>query len=104
MQENLEKAARKKNIKTCKNGHQFYKSSDCPTCPFCENERKPKDGFLALLSAPDRRALENKGISTLAQLSTFSKKEILQLHGIGPSSIPVLQNALKETGLSFKTS
>ena len=104
VQENLEKAARKKNIKTCKNGHQFYKSSDCPTCPFCENERKPKDGFLALLSAPARRALENKGISTLAQLSTFSEKEILQLHGIGPSSIPVLQNAMKETGLSFKTS
>ena len=104
VQENLEKAASKKVVKTCKNGHQFYKTSDCPTCPICENERKPKEGFLALLSAPARRALENKGLTTLTQLSTFSEKEILQLHGIGPSSIPILQKALKEKRLSFKNS
>ena len=92
----------KKQLRTCSKGHKFYKSSDCPTCPICEQERKPKDSFLSLLVAPARRALENKEITTLQQLSNFSEDEILQLHGIGPSTIPKLNKALKENGLSFK--
>lgn len=89
-------------LRTCPQGHQYYKSSDCPTCPVCENERKPKNGFLTLLAAPARRALENKGICTLEQLATYSKKEILALHGMGPSTIPKLQKALQEEGLALK--
>jgi hypothetical protein len=37
-----------------------------------------------------------------AQLALSAKKEILELHGMGPASIPALKNALKEKGLSFK--
>ncbi len=92
----------KKTLKVCKNGHHYYKSSDCPTCPICEQNRKPKDGFLSILAAPARRALENKGINTLEQLSKYSEEEILQLHGMGKSSIPKLKNALHEKGLEFK--
>lgn len=91
-----------KILKTCKNGHTFYKSSDCPTCPICEKENTPKEVFLSLLSAPARRALENKGITTLKQLSQFSEQELLQLHGFGKSSLPKLQAALAEKGLTFK--
>lgn len=87
--------------KTCKKGHQFFKNSDCPTCPICESERKPKDGFLALLAAPARRALENNGIKTLEQLSKHSEKEILNFHGIGPGSLPKLKQILKDNGLFF---
>ena len=92
----------KKNLRTCPNGHQYYKSSDCRTCPVCEAERKPKEGFLALLGAPARRALENHGITTLKQLSKFSENEILELHGMGKTTIPKLITALKAEGLSFK--
>lgn len=92
------------NLRTCSKGHRYYKSSDCPTCPICEQERKPKDGFLAVLSAPARRALENKGITTLKQLSKYSKEGILALHGIGPSSIPKLDKALEAKGLTFRKS
>lgn len=90
------------SLKTCTEGHQYYKTSDCPTCPICEKERKPKDGFLSLLSAPARRALENKGIKTLRQLSKFSEEEILNLHGMGPASIPKLRSALQGERLSFR--
>lgn len=90
-------------VRICENGHQFYKSSDCPTCPQCEQERKPDTGFLSLLAAPARRALENNGITTLKQLSEFTEKEILQFHGMGKSSIPKLKQALKEGQLAFKT-
>lgn len=90
-----------KNLRTCENGHNYYKSSDCPTCPICEAERKPKSGFLSLLSAPARRALENADITTLEKLSEFSEKDILKLHGIGKTAIPKLQEALKAENLTF---
>ncbi|WP_050180484.1 RNA polymerase alpha subunit C-terminal domain-containing protein [Domibacillus robiginosus] len=91
-----------KTLGTCDKGHQFFKSSDCPSCPTCEKERKPNSGFLSRLGAPAKRALENNGITTLEQLSKFTEKEILQLHGMGPSSLPKLRVALEEEGLSFR--
>lgn len=94
--------APQKTLRTCKQGHQYYKSSDCPTCPVCEEQRKPADGFLSTLSAPARRALENKGIATVKQLAKFSETEILSLHGMGPGSMPKLRIALQNAGLSFK--
>jgi len=95
--------AAKKTLRTCKNGHQYFKSSDCPTCPTCEEIKRPIDGFLSLLYAPARRALENADIKTLKQLSNFSEKDILKLHGIGKTAIPILKNELKKSGLKFKT-
>ncbi|MGG5739745.1 MULTISPECIES: RNA polymerase alpha subunit C-terminal domain-containing protein [Bacillus cereus group] len=89
-------------LRTCDQGHEYYKNSDCPTCPTCEKERKPKEGFLSLFSAPARRALEHYGIHTEEELSKYSEKEILKLHGIGPASLPKLRAALADKGLSFK--
>jgi len=91
----------KKNLRICNKGHKYYKSSDCPVCPICEKERKPAADFLITLSAPARRALEREGIDTLVKLSEFTEQEILKLHGIGPSSIPILHNLLKKGGMSF---
>lgn len=54
------------------------------------------------LSAPAGRALQSAGIKTLKDLSAFSEKEILKLHGVGPSSIPTLKKALQSAGLHFK--
>lgn len=92
----------KGNLRICKNGHRYFKSTDCPTCPVCEQERKPEDGFLSLIAAPARRALEHAGVKTLVQLSKWSEEEILKLHGIGPSSLPKLRKALNSNGLSFR--
>lgn len=92
----------KKTLKTCAKGHKFYKSSDCPTCPTCEKEKRPTAGFMSQLSAPARRALENNGITTLAKLSKHTEQEILQFHGMGPSSIPKLKAALQADGKAFK--
>ena len=91
------------SLRVCPKGHQFNKTSDCPTCPICEAQRKPKEGFLSLLAAPALRALENKGITSLEKLSDFREKEVLQLHGMGPGSIPKLRDALKAVGLNFKS-
>lgn len=92
-----------KTLRTCDKGHQYYKSSDCPTCPVCEAERGKSAGIFTGLSAPARRALENSGISTPLQLAAFTEKEVLKLHGMGPGSLPKLRELLKQQGLSFKT-
>ncbi|ATP42114.1 hypothetical protein CSE16_20025 [Solibacillus sp. R5-41] len=92
-----------KTVRTCPQGHNYYKSSDCPTCPVCEAAKKPTAGFLATLSAPARRALEHEGITTLEHLSGFSEKEILKLHGVGPATMPTLRKALQDAQLAFLT-
>jgi hypothetical protein len=91
-----------KTLKVCDKGHRFYKSSNCPTCPTCEQQRKPYESFLSELAAPARRALENKKITNLEQLSQYSEAEVSQLHGIGPNAILKLREALKDRQLSFK--
>ena len=91
-----------KTLRTCKNGHQYIKSSDCPVCPICASNDKPNTGFLSKLSAPASRALLHEGIDTLEKLSQFKENEILKFHGMGPKSIPILKEELKAIGLSFK--
>jgi predicted RecB family nuclease len=95
-------AAAKGIRKVCANGHVFYKTSDCPTCPQCEYDRKPSDGFLSVLGAPARRALERAGITSEEQLAGYLESEILKLHGMGPASLPKLKAALAKKGLQFK--
>ena len=93
---------REATLRTCAKGHQFTKKSDCLTCPICENERKPHDHFMSVLSAPARRALENNGITTIESLAALSEKELLQLHGMGKSSIPKLKAVLEEYELRLR--
>lgn len=100
--ENKAKAAAKKVRKVCKNGHVFYKSSDCPVCPTCEKTKVQAESFLSFLSGPARRALEAKGITTEKKLASYSEKQILSLHGLGKTTIPVLKKILEQKQLRFK--
>lgn len=93
--------ASSKTLRTCPDGHTYYKSSDCPVCPECEKQNKP-GGFLAALSAPARRALQAAGITSLQQLATWSEKEVLALHGMGKASLPLLREALQQEKLCFR--
>lgn len=95
----------KKTKETCSRGHTFYKSSDCPVCPKCWSgyyREKNKGDFPDKLSAPALRALLSAKIHNLKQLSGHTEAEILELHGMGPGSMPVLKKALKAKKLSFK--
>lgn len=93
----------KGTLRTCEKGHKYYKSSDCPTCPECEKEKKPTEGFLSRLSSPARNALVHYlGVDTPEKLSKYTEKEILNLHGMGKASLPTLRKALEEKGLKFK--
>lgn len=92
----------KGTLRTCKKGHRYDKSSDCPVCPVCAAEEKPADGFLSVIGAPAQRALLAQGINSIQQLATWSKNDLLKLHGVGPSAIPKLLTELKKNGLSWK--
>jgi uncharacterized protein YdhG (YjbR/CyaY superfamily) len=100
--ENKAKANLKQVKKTCANGHEFYKSSHCPICPVCAAQNKVLIGFMEGLSAPAQRALINHKISSLKILTTFTEKEVLNLHGIGKTAITKLKEALKKANLKFK--
>ncbi|MBK9271479.1 MAG: hypothetical protein IPM48_07765 [Saprospiraceae bacterium] len=90
-------------FRICPQGHRYFKSTDCPSCPICEESRKPKDQFLSVLSAPARRALESEKIFTTEQLSNYSEQDLLKLHGFGPGSLPKLRKLLFDKGLQFKS-
>lgn len=92
----------KRTLRKCDKGHTYYKSTDCPTCPICESEKKPQAEFLSVISAPARRALEQENIFTLEKLAKYSEKGILALHGVGPSSILKLKKQLEKRNLTFK--
>lgn len=89
--------------RTCPNGHVFVKTSDCPTCPRCEAGRAPKEGWLAKLGAPARRALERAGIVKLNELAAHREQDLLALHGFGQATLPILRKELKAAGLQFTT-
>jgi len=54
------------------------------------------------VSAPAMRAFASVKIKSLKDLAKWTEKDLLALHGVGPSAIPVLKKALKENKLSFK--
>ena len=92
-------------LKICNRGHKFYKSSDCPICPKCwaGYYREKNYGNLPnSLSAPALRALLNANITNLSKLAKHTEAKVLELHGMGPASLPKLRAALKAKGLSFK--
>ena len=95
-------AKREETLRVCRNGHKYFKSSDCPVCPVCESKKPVILDFRHNLSAPAKRALETAGIDTLENLSKWTESNLLKLHGIGPSSIPKLKFAIEEAKLEFQ--
>jgi hypothetical protein len=54
------------------------------------------------LGKPAQRALINNKIYTTTDLSRWTRNRVSKLHGIGPRSLPILDEALRAEGLSFK--
>lgn len=91
-----------KRRRVCANGHPFVKSSDCPTCPICEADKRPTAGFLSNFSGPAQGALEQAGIHDVRALAKQTKKAVLALHGMGPASLPTMERLLAAAGLTFR--
>ena len=60
------------------------------------------DSLPRTIGNPATTALEAHGITKLSQLTAFTEKELLGLHGVGPKAISILREALKEGGSQFR--
>jgi hypothetical protein len=54
------------------------------------------------IGRPATAALVSAGITTLAQLAERAETELLDMHGVGPKAIRILNEALRDSGRSFK--
>lgn len=61
------------------------------------------NGGFPKLSAPARRALSGAGYTQLDQLAEVSESEVKKLHGMGPTAIAAIGEALHARGLAFRT-
>ena len=61
-----------------------------------------KSCLIKTISKPAQRALIHAEIFTNRQLASFTEKDLLKLHGIGPSAITKITKHLKENGFSLK--
>jgi predicted flap endonuclease-1-like 5' DNA nuclease len=58
--------------------------------------------FPRAMGRPANAALVNRGISTLEQVTQYTEKELLQIHGVGPKAIRVLNEHLATQGRSLR--
>ena len=54
---------------------------------------------LPKISAPAVRALHKAGYTALRQLGDVPRKELAELHGMGPKALAIIEQALAEHGL-----
>jgi len=55
------------------------------------------------IGQPATRALASIGVNTLNELSKLTQLELLNLHGVGPKALTILNQAMLKSNLSFKT-
>jgi hypothetical protein len=58
-------------------------------------------GDLPPIGRPATSALLEAGVTTLAQVATYRRRDLLALHGVGPRAVGILAAALADRGLSF---
>ncbi|MEV8375408.1 hypothetical protein AB0P21_21920 [Kribbella sp. NPDC056861] len=58
-------------------------------------------GDLPPIGRPANSALLLAGITTLAQVATLTRADLLAMHGVGPRAVRILEAALQDHGLAF---
>jgi hypothetical protein len=61
----------------------------------------PNAGAFPPVGGPALRALARAGIRSLSDLSQWSERGLLQLHGMGPKAVRILREALAAEGRQF---
>lgn len=58
-------------------------------------------GGLPPIGRPANSALLEAGVTTLAQVAAYRRRDLLALHGVGPRAVNILAVALAEHGLTL---
>jgi len=67
-----------------------------------ESPTQPGSDLPASIGRPATRALAIAGLTTLDQVATRTRAELLALHGVGPRAVRILAAALAEKGMSLR--
>lgn len=62
----------------------------------------PNAGAFPPIGGPALRALATAGIRSLAQLTKWSERDLLALHGMGPKGVRMLKEALAAEGRGLR--
>jgi predicted flap endonuclease-1-like 5' DNA nuclease len=62
----------------------------------------PNAGAFPPIGGPALRALANAGIRSMSALTAWSEHDLLQLHGMGPKGVRMLNDALGQQGRSLR--
>ena len=65
-------------------------------------EQRPADRWPKGTGNPAGSALEHAGYRTLDDLTRFTERDLLALHGVGPKAVAALREALAARGLAFR--
>lgn len=65
-------------------------------------DREPDGGDLPAIGKPAMRALHEAGVVTLDQVAASGRAALLELHGVGPKAIRILDEALDAHGLTWR--
>ncbi|QOD03904.1 hypothetical protein IDT60_01985 [Pseudarthrobacter sp. BIM B-2242] len=58
-------------------------------------------GDLPPIGRPANSALLNAGITSLAEVASLGRRELLAMHGVGPKAVRILEAAASERGITF---
>lgn len=67
-----------------------------------ESPTQPGSDLPAAIGKPATRALATAGVTTLDQVATRTKADLLALHGVGPKAVRILADTLAEKGTSLR--
>jgi hypothetical protein len=66
-----------------------------------EEKVTPLTEIKPTIGSPATSALHEEGIFYLEELPKYTKKYILNLHGVGPKAVGILEEKMKEQNIGF---
>ncbi len=67
-----------------------------------ESPNQPGSDLPTSIGKAATRALATAGVTTLDQVATHSRAELLAMHGVGPKAVRILSDALAEKGKTLR--
>jgi hypothetical protein len=69
-----------------------------------ESPTQPGSDLPSSIGNVATRELATAGLTTLDQVATRTKAELLAIHGVGPKAVRILEETLAENGMSLRSS
>jgi hypothetical protein len=82
--------------------HRAPKTLAAKLSAIVESPHQPGSDLPAGIGKPATRALATAGVTTLDQVASYSRADLLAMHGVGPKAVRILADALAEKGKALR--